>query len=109
MRILLKRNHFLGLMWLILAFSALACRASSAPNLNHGSPSGSPRLILQRLSVAFLGQDGHTVIGSGCPGDFGKGTLVNYHLIVGGVDESKQIQRILVAGDNSTLTTSSVG
>lgn len=63
-----------------------------------------PEIILQRLTVSFLGQDGKKVIGSGCPGTDGKGTIVDYHFVVGGVDENKRIQRVLVAGDNSTLT-----
>lgn len=63
-----------------------------------------PDVILQRLSIAFLGQDGHKIIGSGCPGNDGKGTIIDYHLVVSGVDESKKVQRVLVAGDNSTLT-----
>jgi hypothetical protein len=63
-----------------------------------------PKIILQRLGVSFLGQDGHKVIGSGCPGNDGKGTIVDYHLTVNNVDEDKKIQRIIVAGDNSTLT-----
>jgi hypothetical protein len=63
-----------------------------------------PEIILQRLGVSFLGQDGHKVIGSGCPGNDGKGTIVDYHLIVSNVDENKKVQRIIVTGDNSTLT-----
>jgi hypothetical protein len=63
-----------------------------------------PEIILQRLNVAFLGQDGKKVIGSGCPGSDGKGTILDYHFIVGGVDENKEVQRISVAGDHSTLT-----
>jgi hypothetical protein len=61
-------------------------------------------VVLQRLSVAFLGLDGHKVIGSGCPGIDGKGIIEDYHLIVGNVDTEKNVERILVAGDNSTLT-----
>jgi hypothetical protein len=63
-----------------------------------------PEIILQRLNVSFLGQDGKKVIGSGCPGTDGKGSIVDYHFMVGGVDENRQVQRVLVAGDNSTLT-----
>jgi hypothetical protein len=63
-----------------------------------------PEIILQRLNVAFLGQDGKKVIGSGCPGSDGKGAILDYHFIVGGVDENKEVQRISVAGDHSTLT-----
>ena len=51
-----------------------------------------------------MGLDGYKVIGSGCPGIDGKGTIEDYHLIVSGVDEYRSITRILVAGDNSTLT-----
>jgi len=61
-------------------------------------------IILQRLNVSFLGKDGKKMIGSGCPGTDGKGTIVDLHFVVGGVDENKEVQRVLVAGDNSTLT-----
>lgn len=64
----------------------------------------SPRIILQRLNVTFLGQDGHKVIGSGCPGTDGKGEIIDYHFIVENVDETKNVERIIVTGDNSTLT-----
>ncbi len=63
-----------------------------------------PEIILQRLNVSFHGQDGKKVIGSGCPGTDGKGIIVDYHFVVDGVDENKEVQRVLVAGDNSTLT-----
>ena len=88
---------------LILSFSALACK-TVIPQGRNEQTTPSPKLILQRLSVAFLGQDGHTIIGSGCPGNDGKGTIVDYHLIVSGIDETKDVQRIIVAGDNSTIT-----
>lgn len=63
-----------------------------------------PEIILKRLNVSFLGQDGKKVIGSGCPGTDGKGTIVDYHFVVGSLDENKEVKRVLVAGDNSTLT-----
>ncbi|MEW6404709.1 MAG: hypothetical protein AB1649_23175 [Chloroflexota bacterium] len=63
-----------------------------------------PEIILLRLDVSFLGQDGHKVIGTGCPGTDNKGTVVDYHFIVSNVDEDKDVERIIVAGDNSTLT-----
>jgi hypothetical protein len=63
-----------------------------------------PKIILQRLEVSFLGQDGHKAIGSGCPGSDGKGKIIDYHLTVSNIDEDKKIQRIVVTGDNSTLT-----
>jgi len=85
---------------LALLMISLSCKAS-AP---YGQAAPTPRIILQRLSVAFLGQDDHKVVGSGCPGIDGKGMIVDYHLIVSNVDESKRVGRILVAGDNSTLT-----
>ena len=62
------------------------------------------KVELQRLSVALLCRDGHKVMGSGCPGTDGKGTIIDYHLVVSGIDDNKKVQRILVAGDNSTLT-----
>jgi len=87
---------------LLTVFFSLACQAIGG---NEPEPSPQqPQIVLQRLSVAFLGLDGHKVIGSGCPGTDGKGAIENYHFIVGGVDTGKSVERILVAGDNSTLT-----
>jgi hypothetical protein len=63
-----------------------------------------PEIILQRLNVSFSGQGEKKVIGSGCPGTDGKGAIIDYHFVVSGVDENKEVQRVLVAGDNSTLT-----
>jgi hypothetical protein len=63
-----------------------------------------PRIVLQRLHVAYWGQDGATFIGSGCPGRDGKGVLVDYHFTVDGVDTSRAVTRILVAGNDSTVT-----
>lgn len=88
---------------LSLALLSLACKASVL-NKSDERISRSPDVILQRLSVAFLGQDNHKIIGSGCPGNDGKGIIIDYHLVVSGVDERKKVERILVAGDNSTLT-----
>jgi len=102
MQYLIKKQKIVLLNWLILFLSSLACKTSTPPQSNQ--PTVPPKIILQRLSVAFLGQDGNAVIGSGCPGTDGKGTIINYHLVVGGVDESKEVHRIIVAGDNSTLT-----
>ncbi|HNQ95016.1 MAG TPA: hypothetical protein PKK96_16005 [Anaerolineales bacterium] len=100
---LLSKNQILFLVsWLALSLSAVACSTIAPQQPNE--PAVPPKLILQRLSVAFLGQDGSAVIGSGCSGDDGKGTIINYHIVVGGVDENKQVHRIIVAGDNSTLT-----
>lgn len=102
MRHLLKNQISISFLWLVLSLSALACKTSMPPQSNQ--PAVPPKLILQRLSVAFLGQDGYSIIGSGCPGDDGIGTIIDYHLVVSGVDESKEVHRIIVAGDNSTLT-----
>ena len=63
-----------------------------------------PQVILQRLDVEYLGLDGHRLIGSGCPGNDGKGSIENIHFLVHGVDRDRKVQRNLVAGDNSTLT-----
>ena len=89
----------LPILLLLLAFS-LSCQVTG---VNESVPQ-QPQVILQRLSVAFLGLDGHKVIGSGCPGTDGKGSIEDYHFIVGNVDTEKKVERILVAGDNSTLT-----
>lgn len=67
-------------------------------------PAAMPKIILQRLQVGFLGQDGHTLIGSGCPGSDGEGSIINFHLSVSNVDVDRTVARIVVAGDNSTLT-----
>jgi hypothetical protein len=70
---------------------------------NDGGPNG-PRIILQRLTIDYLGQDGHRVIGSGCPGTDFQGSLEDFHFLVHGVDINLPVTRILVTGDHSTLT-----
>lgn len=102
------------LIILTLAVTSLACRltnyptqtaqATPTPVVFGPTPNVKPRIILQRLQVAFLGQDGHRLIGSGCPGNDGAGTIIDYHFIVKGVDTDRHVQRVSVAGDNSTLT-----
>jgi hypothetical protein len=62
------------------------------------------KVILQRLEVQLLGQDGHRVIGSGCPGNDDRGSIDNYHFVVTGVDQYRKVTRVVVLGDNSTLT-----
>src|SRR5512145_3276255 len=59
------------------------------------TPSG-PRVILQRLKITYLGLDGHKLIGSGCPGRDGLGSLENYHFVIDGVDIDRSVRRILV-------------
>lgn len=103
-------------MAMILIGVTLACRLQGeapirSPSLIqipvnvhiHESTVG-PKMVLERLRVDFLGNDGYKVIGSGCPGIAGKGVIEDYHLMVYGVDRDKKVQRVLVAGDNSTLT-----
>ena len=94
-----KRSSIL-MLWLILLIFSFSCKISGGNEPTQQQP----QVVLTRLSVAFLGQDNHKVIGSGCPGTDGKGTIIDYHFVVGNVDEDKKVQRILVAGDNSTLT-----
>jgi hypothetical protein len=65
---------------------------------------GGPTIVLQRLRVSYNGQDGSKVIGSGCPGTDGKGSIVDYHFVVAGVNPGKQVVRVVVAGDTSTAT-----
>jgi hypothetical protein len=100
MRHFLKKYGLIPAFWLILLIFSLSCKASG----EYEQMPQFPKVELQRLSVAFLGQDGHKVMGSGCPGTDGKGTIIDYHLVVSGIDDNKKVQRILVAGDNSTLT-----
>jgi hypothetical protein len=100
MRHFFKKHGSILVFGIILLIFSLSCQIIGG---DIQTPQ-SPKVVLQRLSVAFLGQDGHKVIGSGCPGTDGKGTIVDYHFIVGNVDADKKVQRILVAGDNSTLT-----
>jgi hypothetical protein len=94
----------------ILILASLACGIGSVqntptPNEILGPPTSDDlKVILQRLEVSYLGQDGHRVIGSGCPGNDGRGTIENYHFVVKGVDWNRKVRRVLVAGDNSTLT-----
>jgi hypothetical protein len=83
------------------ADTSLALPTNTPRPMSYGN---SPKIILQRLAVTFLGLDGQKKIGSGCPGTDGKGAVENYHLLVSGVDESQTVERVLVAGDNSTLT-----
>lgn len=105
-----KKTQIFFLLTFILLLS-LACRMTrsaatpaTAPAVL-GPPSlASPQVILQRLEVVYLGQDGQRLIGSGCPGTDGQGVLENVHFIVQGVDTAKKVERVLVAGDNSTLT-----
>jgi hypothetical protein len=85
----------------ILVLASLSCQITGSATQTAPLK---PEIILQRLNVAFLGPDGKKVIGSGCPGNDGKGAIIDYHFMIGGVDENKEVQRILVAGDNSTLT-----
>ncbi len=62
------------------------------------------KIRLSRLQVVFRGRDGHYEVGSGCPPEFGAGTIENYHIVVRGVDTGSEVVRVAVAGDNSTLT-----
>ena len=100
MRTFSNKNIFIPLACLISFLISMACQIGTATE----QTARSPQVLLQRLGVAFMGQDGHKIIGSGCPGTDGKGTIEDYHLIVSGVDEYRSVKRILVAGDNSTLT-----
>jgi hypothetical protein len=102
------------IVFLFFMLAALACtfelpfaRRPHSPEpqsiLGPTSPA-SLTIILQRLDVIFLGPDGHKLIGSGCPGSDGIGAIVDYHLAVSGVDTDRRVERVLVAGDNGTLT-----
>jgi hypothetical protein len=62
------------------------------------------KVILPRLEIKYLGKDGHRVIGSGCPGNDGRGSVDNYHFVISGVDKYRTVTRVVVLGDNSTLT-----
>ena len=92
------------LLLLSVACVATSIQATPTPITLGPSPSSDVRVILQRLQVGYLGQDGHRVIGSGCPGNDGRGSIENYHFVVSGVDSDRDVERVLVAGDNSTLT-----
>lgn len=112
-----NRIIFLVCCSLLLSMS-LACRLASLPSLMPSSPVTSPnptlvptpvniptpQIILQRLKVSYLGLDGNKLIGSGCPGNYGKGTTVDYHFSVSGVDTYREVTRVVVTGDNSTIT-----
>jgi len=101
-----------ALLLLALPAASLACtldfstsQSPAVPQATLGPPPPSaPEVILQRLDVEFLGADGHKLVGSGCPGTDGRGSIVNYHFIVNGVDTDRKVVSILVAGDNGTLT-----
>jgi len=102
----------LALPLLALAAVSLACtinfsssQSLPTPQATMGPPPpAAAEVILQRLLVEFLGEDGHKLVGSGCPGTDGRGSIVDYHFMVHGVDTHRQVDRILVAGDNGTLT-----
>ena len=94
---------------IFLLIISIACIATKTPEPAPQAALGPPisldkQVVLQRLLVGYLGQDGHYVIGSGCPGTDGKGSIENYHFVVNGVNTARTVQRVLVAGDNSTLT-----
>jgi hypothetical protein len=91
---------------LLVAVSCVFGGTGAEPLATLGPPpdSASPKVILQRLQVDYRGLDGHRLIGSGCPGNDGRGSIENVHFVVHGVDTDRQVQRVLVAGDNSTLT-----
>ncbi|MEA3350539.1 MAG: hypothetical protein U9Q82_07965 [Chloroflexota bacterium] len=95
-------------LFLIIVFSVACIGINIQPTptavILGPTPSTDVKVVLQRLQVDFLGQDGHRVIGSGCPGNDGKGSIENYHFVVKGVSIDRSVQRVLVAGDNSTLT-----
>jgi len=102
----------LALPLLALMAASLACTigfSSAQSRLTPEATMGPPppaaaEVILQRLQVQFLGADGHKLVGSGCPGTDGRGSIVDYHFMVQGVDTDRQVDRILVAGDNGTMT-----
>src|SRR5688572_15500392 len=117
------KNTIVPLLFCIFVLMTLACRLISISNLTPSSPTitetppnplptfvptlasfPAPHIILQRLELSFLGLDGNKLIGSGCPGNDGKGTIVDYHFSVSGVDVYRQVTRVVVAGDNSTIT-----
>jgi hypothetical protein len=91
---------------MLLLSVSLACSMSGTPTPAEMLPptTSSPRVILQRLQITYLGLDGHRLVGSGCPGETSMGSIENYHFIVQGVDIDRRVQRVLVTGDNSTLT-----
>jgi hypothetical protein len=60
--------------------------------------------LLGRLQVTFLGISSESLIGTGCPGDDGRGSVPNYHLQVQGVSSQKQVARIVVLGNIGTDT-----
>ena len=110
----LPEKTALGLVVLSVILASLACTIDYSSDQSRESPTPQevfgptpPRaltVILQRLDVAYLGPDGHKLIGSGCPGSDGLGAIVDDHLVVSGVDTDRAVRRVLVAGDNGTLT-----
>ena len=95
---------FISIVLFSSACVALSAQPVSTPKVLGPSEPDGVKVILQRLEIEYLGQDGHRVIGSGCPGTDGKGSIEDYHFVVRGVDIDREVQRVLVAGDNSTLT-----
>jgi hypothetical protein len=63
-----------------------------------------PVILLGRLQVTFLGINPVSLIGTGCPGDDGRGSVPNYHFLVQGVSPERQVVRIVVLGNVGTAT-----
>jgi len=100
-------SHRLLAIVALLFLASLACRINGTERVASTPvpvPDSHPEVILQRLEVVYLGQDGHKVIGSGCPGSDGQGQIIDLHFALSGVDVSRNVDHIVVAGDNSTLT-----
>jgi hypothetical protein len=87
-----------------LRFVPVSQPTSAAPQVLPVTNSPPPRVILLRLHVEYLGADGHRFIGSSCPGSDNSGSVDDYHFIVHGVDIDRGVEKIVIAGDNSTLT-----
>lgn len=88
------------------SLSSIPTVAPSFPTALNQPPGGFAQrtVALQRLNVTYHGQDGSKIIGSGCPGTDYQGQQNNIHFTVSGIDASKQVNRVVVAGDHSTLT-----
>lgn len=89
---------------LVLSTTATAGYQTPITDSTYYSQLEKPIVLLERLQATFLGVSSNNLVGSGCPGDYGRGLLENYQLQVRGVDSWIQVTRILVLGNIGTAT-----
>ena len=96
----MKLNN--ALLLIIFVLSAQAC--VFVQTIQPSNSTDTPKILLPRLKVTYLGLTEQSYVGTGCPGEDNLVKVDNLHFQVSGVDEQKLLQQIVVTGDNSTLT-----